>query len=125
MELDDSGIYGIDYGAKINDGNQFSKMENAIVSLSTYSTGYELEIGDPATLENEFTDNNIHILAEASDKGNKLIVTNNNFNQAGNIGVVVRGESRFEVINNSFQGPMSTGVLAEQTATSLNFINCN
>ncbi len=123
LNLDMSGITGIDYDAIISSGNEFAGCSRGIESFATFPFSSSIVVGEEGSTANVFTENNIHILSLASSFGDGLQVVNNNFFTA-QYGLWLEGESRYLIEKNDFNDEYA-GVVCLNTGLQHNFINCN
>ena len=114
--MEHQGILTYDAHVIVKDANDFLYNHFGIFSQATYPFSGFSEIGDiDGILErNYFNDNFNHIYSNASSFGPGLRIYNNDFFDAGNVGISISGPSRFHIVGNSIDGFLG-GVYGWQT----------
>ncbi|MFK8009684.1 MAG: T9SS type A sorting domain-containing protein [Saprospiraceae bacterium] len=121
------GIYSINSGVIVKDGNHFENNDKAIGTKGTHPFSTFYEIGDLDTAPNTFENNNYHIDANSTSSATGLKVINNMFSYSS-IAINIDGPSTF-FINDNTIGQTIAGIYLYQTGThnwkSYNYIKRN
>jgi Secretion system C-terminal sorting domain/Periplasmic copper-binding protein (NosD) len=116
--LDIAAIGGVDYGAKITDGNNFEDANRAIESMATYPYSSFVDI-----YNNYFDNNKIHVFSSSTDKLDGLRIQGNEF-FTSDYGVWIEGSAKYDIRKNSFFKE-TWGTVSWKTGVQNNYIDCN
>ncbi len=119
-KMDYSGVGGIDFSAKIMDGNKFESCKFGVEIHSTAPHTSSVLIKD-----NYFDDNETHIYSAGTSSDYGLQVIHNEFFTSDKYGVRIEGPSAYNIEKNSFSGNAISGVVATNTSDEFSFVRGN
>lgn len=122
--LDVAGIFGVDFGAKIYDHNQFWNLPTGIESYNTLFYKGNLDIGQNNSNPNYFKNNTRHIYCASGNGLDRVNIINNDlFNATGN-GIIIEGSCHYRIENNRFRN-IPLAVVSDASGDDHNLIKCN
>jgi len=119
-KMDYSGIGGIDFSAKIIDGNKFEYCKFGVEIHSTAPHTSSVLIKD-----NYFDSNETHVYSAGTSSDYGLQVIHNEFFTSDKYGVRIEGPSAYNIEKNSFSGNAISGVAATNTSDEFSFVRGN
>lgn len=122
--LDIAGIFGVDFGAKIYDHNQFRNLPSGIESYNTLYYKGSLEIGQNNSNPNYFKNNIRHIYCSSGNGLDRVNIINNDLFDATGNGIIMEGYSYYNIENNRFRN-IPLAVVSDASGDDHNLIKCN
>lgn len=122
--LDIAGIFGVDFGAKIVDHNQFWNLPTGIESYNTLFYKGNLEIGQKNNNPNYFKNNKVHIYCASGNGLDRVNIINNDLFDATLNGIILEGSSYYNIENNRFRN-IPLAVVSDASGADYNLIHCN
>lgn len=122
--LDIAGIFGVDFGAKIYDHNQFRNLNSGIESYNTLYYKGSLEIGQNNSNPNYFKNNIRHIYCASGNGLDRVNIINNDLFDASANGIIMEGYSYYNIENNRFRN-IPLAVVSDASGDDHNLIRCN